>query len=225
MSPEAQRILAAACQYLAETPCFSISAEIWREHVTDSGQKIQFSRAVSMEVKRPNRLHVEISSPHSQRGFWYAGKSLSILDRENNFYSAMTMPGVLDDALDKAHEQFGIDLPLIDLAVSDPYKNVTARMLKGSYYGRSPVLGFTCHHLAFTQQNIDWQVWIQDGPQPLFRKFVITHKNEEGAPEFTALITRWDLTERISDSDFLFEPPHGARKIETRPGQAPPAGK
>jgi hypothetical protein len=173
-----------------------------------------------MEVKRPNRLHLEISTPHSQRGFWYDGKSLTILDRQRNLYSTAAMSGTLDAALDKAHDQFGIDLPLVDLAVSDPYKNATAKVLRGADYGLAPVLGVNCHHLAFTQTNIDWQVWIQDGPQPLIRKLVITHKNEEGAPEFTALITRWDLTERISDSDFVFEPPRGAGKIEMRPDQA-----
>jgi len=34
--------------------------------------------------------------------------------------------------VDKAHDQFGIDLPLIDLAVSDPYKNATAKAGWGS---------------------------------------------------------------------------------------------
>jgi hypothetical protein len=217
IAPQAQRILSAACQYLAETPAFGLNAEIWREHVTEAGQKLQFSRTISMEVKRPNRLHVEIVSPHTQRGFWYDGKSLTILDRQPNLFSMAPMPHTLDAALDQARGEFGIDLPLIDLAVSDPYKNATAKVAKGTYYGLSPVLGYSCHHLAFTQDNIDWQVWIQDGPQPLIRKFVITHKTETGSPEFTALITRWDLTERISDSNFVFEPPRGANKIEMLP--------
>jgi hypothetical protein len=216
IAPQAERVLSAACQYLAETPYFSLNAEVWREHVTASGQKLQFSRAVCMEVKRPNRLHVEIASPHSQRGFWYDGKSLTILDRQPGVFSMVAMLGTLDAALDKAYDQFGIDLPLIDLAVSDPYKNSTAKVLKRTYYGLSPVLGVNCHHLAFTQENVDWQVWIQDSPQPLIRKFVITHKNEEGGPEFTALITRWNLTERIADADFIFEPPRGVSAIEMR---------
>jgi hypothetical protein len=113
----------------------------------------------------------------------------------------------------------GIDLPLIDLAMSDPYQNATAKVQGSRYYGISPVLGVPCHHLAFTQENVDWQVWIEDGPQPLIRKFVITQKNEPGAPEFTALITRWNMTDRIADSDFVFERPKGASKIEMRPDE------
>ena len=219
IAPQAERVLSAACRYLAEAPYFGLGAEVWREHVTASGQKLQFSRSVCMEVKRPNRLHVEISSPHSQRGFWYDGKSLTILDRQPGLFSMAAMPDTLDAALDKAHDELGVDLPLIDLAVSDPYKNATAKVSKGTYYGLSPVLGVNCHHLAFTQENVDWQVWIQDSPQPLIRKLVITHKNEEGGPEFTALITRWDLTDRIADSDFVFEPPRGASEIEMLPDQ------
>ena len=32
IAPKAERVLAAACQYLAEAPQFSLTAEVWREH-------------------------------------------------------------------------------------------------------------------------------------------------------------------------------------------------
>jgi hypothetical protein len=216
IAPEAARALRAACEYLAEAPFFGFTADISREHVTEADQKLQFSRTATFAVKRPNRLHVEISSPRAERGFWYEGKSLTILDRKRNLFSSAPMPDNLDAALDTARDQFGIDVPLMDLAVSDPYASATAKVLTASYYGLAPVLGVDCHHLAFIQENIDWQIWIQEGPQPLIRKLVITYKKETGAPEFTALITRWDLTARISDLEFVFEPPHGATRVEMR---------
>jgi hypothetical protein len=216
ISPRAEMVLRSACDFLAHTRAFSLNAEIWREHVDESGQKIQFSRTVQMDVKRPNGLRLEISSPMTARGFWYDGKTLTILDRKNNWYSTNAMPATLDNAVDAAHDQ-GIDLPLIDLALSDPYANATAKVEQGKYYGLATVMGISCHHLAFTQENMDWQVWIQDGPQPLIRKFVITYKNDPGAPEFTAFITNWNLSDRIAASDFIFERPLGASQIEMRP--------
>jgi hypothetical protein len=215
ISPRAETVLHSACDFLAHTRAFSLSAEIWREHVDETGQKIQFSHAVRMDVKRPDGLRLEISSPNSARGFWYDGKTLTILDRKHNWYSTTNMPANLDDTVDAAHDR-GIDLPLIDLAMSDPYANATDKVQTGRYYGTATVLGVSCHHLAFTQENVDWQVWIEDGPQPLIRKFVITYKNDPGAPEFTALITHWDMTDRIADSDFVFERPMGATEIEMR---------
>ena len=132
IAPRAQSVLASACEYLAQTPYFGLTAEIWREHVTASGQKLQFSRTVTMEVRRPNRLHMEIAAPRSQRGFWYDGKSLTILDRLPGLFSMAPMPGNLDAMIDKAHDDMGVDLPLIDLAVSDPYKNAMAKVVGGS---------------------------------------------------------------------------------------------
>ncbi len=216
VAPRAEQLLRSACQYLAETPYFGLSAEIWREHIGDDGEKLQFVRQAEMQVKRPGKLHAEIHSPHSARGFWFDGKSLTILDRQRSFYSSEPISGNLDSALDQAREQLGVDLPLVDLAVSDPYRNAMAKVTKGIYLGLSPAMGYTCHHLAFVQDNIDWQVWIQDGPQPLIRKFVITHKKDPGSPEFTALITSWDMSDRIAEADFVFEAPVGARKVQMR---------
>ena len=219
VSQRADRVLRSACDFLAQTPAFSFSAEIWREHVDEDGQKIQFSRTVTMDVKRPDRLRLEISSPLAARGFWYDGATLTILDRKHNWYSTAPVPGSLDDMAVKVRDDLGVDLPLIDLALSDPYANATAKVQSSRYFGLAPVLGVLCHHLAFTQENVDWQLWVEDGPQPLIRKFVITQKNEPGAPEFTALLTRWNVTDRIADADFVFERPTGATKVVMQPNE------
>jgi len=218
--PRAETLLHSACDFLAQAPAFSFKGETWREHLNDEGQKIQFSRSVEMDVKRPDGLRLEISSPSSERCFWYDGKTLTILDRTHNWYSTAAMPPTLDDAIDSARDDYGIDLPLIDFAVSDPYTNAIAKVESAKYYGIGPVLGVPCYHLAFAQQNVDWQIWIEVGPQPLIRKFVIAHKNDPGQPEFTAFITSWDLTDRIADSDFVFTAPVSASKIEMRKDQS-----
>lgn len=212
ISPRAETVLHSACEFLAHTHAFTLQGEFTREEVGDSGEKIQFSRTVKMDVKRPDGLRLEISSPYVARGFWYDGKSLTIFDRKHNFFSTNAMPANLDEAVDSAHD-LGIDLPLIDLAMSDPYKNATDKVVTGRYFGTAPVMGILCHHLAFTQDNVDWQIWVEDGAQPLIRKLVITYKNEPGSPEFSALITKWNMSDRIADSDFIFERPMGASQI------------
>ena len=56
IAPEARQVLANACNYLAQAPFFGLTAEVWREHVNTSGEKLQFSRVIKMEVKRPGRF-------------------------------------------------------------------------------------------------------------------------------------------------------------------------
>jgi hypothetical protein len=74
-------------------------------------------------------------------------------------------------------------------------------------------MGVSCEHLAFSQNNIDWQVWIENGARPVPRKFVITYKDEPDSPEFTAIFSNWDFTTQLPDFVFKFDPPPGSAKI------------
>ena len=68
----------------------------------------------------------------------------------------------------------------------------------GYLVGARPVNGTACHHLAFSQEAIDWQIWIEDGPMPLPRRLVLTYKDEPGAPQYRAEFT-WELL-RVADA-------------------------
>jgi len=68
--------------------------------------------------------------------------------------------------------------------------------------------------LAFTQKEIDWQIWIEEGPRPLPRKLLITYKNEPLSPQYTAILSGWDLQPRLSDSFAEFHPPIGSDEIQ-----------
>src|SRR5258707_906030 len=97
--------------------------------------------------------------------------------------------------------------------MSDPHKDLLQQVTSGVGSGTVTVLGVPCEHLAFSQGEIDWQVWIQNGPRPVPRKFVITYKDEEGSPEYTAIFSNWDFETKLPDFLFTFEPPEGALKI------------
>ena len=84
----------------------------------------------------------------------------------------------------------------------------------GFVVGQSIVAGVKCSHLAFRGAEVDWQIWIEDGDKPLPRKFMITTKQVSGAPQFTVLIRSWDVATKLSNQEFTFTPPKGAKKIE-----------
>ena len=87
------------------------------------------------------------------------------------------------------------------------------KITAGIHLGSVTVLGVPCEHLAFTLENVDWQIWIEQGARPVPRKIVITYKDEEGTPEYTAIFSNWDFQNKLSDFLFTFEPPPGATKI------------
>jgi hypothetical protein len=75
----------------------------------------------------------------------------------------------------------------------------------------------TCDHLAFRAEGLDWQIWTQEGPQPLPRRIVITTLDVPNAPQFTVTVTRWSLEPKFDPDTFRFTPPAGVRQIELMP--------
>jgi len=200
-------------EYLAEAKAFSVQAEVWQDLELSSGQRVQAGRELSFQVRRPNRLRVEVHSPRRDRELVFDGDAITLLNRVRNFYGTVPAKGSLDEAMDLAVERFGIAMPLEDFLRSDPYQDLRKNVISGSDIGPVTVMGVPCEHLAFSQERIDWQVWIETGAKPVPRKFVITYKDELDAPQFTAIFSGWDFTTKLPDFVFQFEPPQGATRI------------
>jgi hypothetical protein len=213
IDPRADELLKRSSAYLAESPFFSVHAEVWQDGLTHSGNRVQAGRTVDLQMRRPDRLHSWVQSTRRNHELYYDGKSLTLFNRTQNLYGTTNAPAPLDKALDFATERLGMIMPLEDLLVSDPYKSAIRNVTSGQYIGPTTVLGTPCQHLTFTEPNIDWQIWIQDGPVPVPQKIVITYKDEEGSPQFTALFSNWDFLTKLPDFVFRFEPPVGAAKI------------
>jgi len=209
----ADELLRRMGDYLAQAQFFSVNAEIWQDVQLASGQIVQAGRTVDLQVRRPNRLHAEVRSTRRNRGLYYDGKSITLLNRVQNFYGSIPAPAGLDEALDVACERFGITMPLEDLIVSDPYQNAIHKAVSGTDLGPVTVLGVPCEHLAFSQGMVDWQIWLEAGASPVPKKIVITYKDEDGAPQYTAIFSNWDFETKLPDFLFNFEPPSGAAKI------------
>ena len=213
IDPRADEFLKRMGDYLGQAPWFSVDAEVWQDVTLPSGQRAQAGRTVTLQVRRPDRFHAEVRSTRRNCAIFYDGKSITLLNRAENFYGSVPAPPSLDEALDLACDRFGITMPLEDLVVSDPYHNVRQKVVSGYDIGPVTVLGIPCEHLTFSLGTVDWQVWIEDGAKPVPRKIVFTYKDEEGSPEFTAIFSNWDFDTKLPDFLFAFVPPAGATKI------------
>jgi hypothetical protein len=216
VDPQADLLLHRMGDFLAQAQFYSVSAEVWQDVRLGSGQVVQAGRTVELQVRRPDRFHAEVRSARRNRGLFYDGKSLTLLDRSQNFYGSIAAPTTLDAALDTATERFGITVPLEDIIVSDSYQGLMGKVEAGVHLGDVKVLGVPCEHLAYSMEKVNWQIWIEQGARPVPRKIVITYKDEEGSPEYTAILSNWDFQTKLPDFVFAFEPPAGAARISVK---------
>lgn len=210
----AMNVLKQMSEYLKSFDQFTFRAEVNIDGVLSSGQKLQFERAVDTYVRRPNKVRAEFASEFANHRFWYDGKTMTLLNAKENLYARTEAPNTIDQALDFAMEKFGVTVPLVDLVVSDPYQSLTQNVKSATYVSLDNVRGRRCHHLAFTQATIDWQIWIEEGEMLVPRKLVLTYKQAPSQPQYSAIITEWNLTPRLSDLLFSFTASEGADEIK-----------
>lgn len=214
VDPRADELLRAMSDYLADAKQFSFRAAIDYDEVLPTGQKVQFAAIEDVAVQRPNRAYVEYLGDVAAKRMWYDGKQLTVLDGAEKVYATTAVPGKIDAALAKMEDEHGFSPPLAELLFEDPYQALREDVVFGLYMGLHDVDGKRCHHLAFVNKEVDWQIWIEDGTQAVPCKLVVTYKQLPGSPQFAAVLSDWRFDERFAETVFKPMIPDGVRKID-----------
>lgn len=217
IDPQAEKLLRASTDFLASQKQFSLVTRSTLEIVLDSGQKIQFDHTLRQSVQRPNRLRAERVGDLVDQVFYYDGKTLTLYNPGGKYFATVPAPGTLEEALEFARVKLDIVAPAGDFIDKNAYEILMTDVNSGFVVGKSMVEGVRCDHLAFRAPQVDWQIWIQEGKQPLPRKLVITSRDVVNAPQFEVTVTKWNLNPRFTANEFSFSAPRGAKKVEFLP--------
>ncbi len=217
IDPAATQLLKAATDFLAGQKQFTVEARNSLEVVLTSGQKIQFNHTARQSVQRPNKLRAERTGDLVDQVFYYDGKTLTLSNPGDKVYATVAAPGTLEAMLDFARDTLDIVAPAGDLVYGNAYDILMTDVNQGFVVGKAVIEGARCDHLAFRAPHVDWQIWIQEGKQPLVRKLVITTRDLVNAPQFSVVATKWDLKPQFNDKTFSFAPTAGAKKVDFLP--------
>ena len=110
-------------------------------------------------------------------------------------------------------KEYDLQIPLEDLFLWGSNGWSPAGLTSLMDVGPSQINGTTCEQYAGRQKDLDWQIWIQAGPQPTPCKLVITYKTIPSQPHFMADFTDWDFDPRIAAPVFTPTLPPDAQKI------------
>ena len=222
IDPQAERLLKSATDFLAAQKQFSVDASNSFEVVLTTGQKIQYDHRATLSVQRPNKLKAHRSGDVIDQFFYYDGKSLALYNPAEKYFATSPAPGTLEDMLAFAQDKLNVFAPAGDLICKNAYAILTQDVTSGFVVGKAMVDGVRCDHLAFRKPGVDFQIWIQAGAQSLPRKLVLTTTDLPEAPQFSILMTNWNLSPTFDAKLFEFTPPKDAKQIEWLP--AAPSG-
>ena len=217
LDPAADAQMRKMSSYLAGLHSFRVEANVVDEKVTTDGQKLQFLANTRLSVQRPNKLRAERLGPVTDTIIRYDGKELSVFGKRTGFYAQAPAPPTLDATIDFARARYGIDAPADDLLFSRPYDELMQDVTSMREVGIEPVDGVMCHHLAMRGSKVDWQIWIEDGAQPLPRRYVVDTKDQPSKPQYAVGLSHWEPNASLDENTFNFVPPPGSQRIKLMP--------
>lgn len=211
---DATKVLKAMTDYVASQKIISATYDTDIEVVTNDLQKIQFTSSGQMLLSRPDKVRASRIGGYTDVELVFDGKTLSVLGKNINAYAQAETTGSFDQLVAGLRNQFGVAIPGADLLLSGAYEELTKDVLDAKHIGRGVIDGVECDHLAFRNNDVDWQIWIEVGSRPIPRKYVITSKSVTGAPQYTLRIKEWKTDVQATADAFAFKAPADAKKVE-----------
>jgi hypothetical protein len=223
VDPKATEIVQRMAERIVAAERIRLGGEVAWDVVQADGQTLEFGATRELVLQRPDRLRIDMNLREGgQRRLLYDGKQIALQDLEQNVYATNPRTGPVDDMVEFVSDRLGIPVALSEFLSPDLPKLLSEQLESASYVGESTIDGARCDHVALRNEVGGMQLWV-DQEDSLPRRITITYEHEDGRPQFRARFSGWDLSPKVKDSTFAFDPPKGAEKIAFAPRQA--AGK
>lgn len=200
--------------FVGDTKKLSVKVQSSYDAVQSSGQLLEFGAVSTWHIKRPDKVRVDVVlRDGNERHFYFDGSSITLYDKDQNVYAVVEKKGNIDQAFDYFIDELGMPLPLAELFSEDHPFSLKEDIKSSTFLGESTISGASCDEYAFRSEEIDLQLWIEQGENPLPKRFVITYTDAEGQPQYRAQFSEWNLEAQVPDSLFEFTAPEDAEKI------------
>ena len=212
---QARALFKAMSDYLAAQTAFAFDFDSTLEIVSTDQQKLALASSGRAAIERPDKLHATRTGGFSSVEVAFDGKTLTLVNKDENLYAQEVVPGTVDQLIDTLRETYHRPLPAADLLLADVNAALMPLARDVKDLGSGVIGGVECDHLAFRGEDVDWQIWIAQGDRPYPCRYTITTTNVTGWPEYTVDLRNW-TTGAAAAEEVAFELSADARKVESK---------
>jgi hypothetical protein len=210
---DARRLLKSMSDYLAAQKAISFDFDSNLDIVSTEQQNITLAASGNVVLNRPDKLRVSRRGGFANMEMSFDGKTVTLLGKNSNMVAQVQAAGSIDQLVDVLRDKYHRPVPGADLLMSDPYKELMSEVTEVKDLGSGVVRGMECDHLAFRTREVDWQIWIAQGPNPFPCRYSITSRKITGAPEYRLDIRDWKTGAQVAADSFKLGIPAGAQKL------------
>jgi len=192
---------------------FIISGDAYADARLPAGQIIEHASEVTMQVRKPDAMRMTKLDSEGSKELYVGSGMLTFYSETEGFYARTAVPEGVEEAVDFAVDEVGIDAPLLDFVSSNLAERLQEDATQVEHVGTSLIRGNLYDHVTIRGAEVDIQVWIAAEGRPLPGKISMSSKWEGGSPRFVVFMD-WNTDPEFPDTDFSFTPPKGATEIQ-----------
>lgn len=218
----ADSVLEKLCGYFQSQPAFSLVETISLDVTGPVTSHDEVTTAIDMQ--RPNLMKTsqslkafQVQSVNNSDGMF-----LHLVEpRQVKVEPAKPTLAAALDAI--AGSPMGSDVRfLVYLLDDDPLAAIKSRMASIEYVGQETIEGVSCHHLRLDEEELRWDIWVQDGDTPLLKrivpdltKYMDARRQQVGADTQASMKIdiAWNHPADFSGDHFKFETPANALRV------------
>jgi thiol-disulfide isomerase/thioredoxin len=234
VDPQAQQVLKAFDGLIADAQGFKVTVNI-KLTVEQQGQAQSIEFLQQIAAQRPNQFAYSYAGAAGGGSVVSDGKDLSVAMKGSPYYAVEKAPETLAGMIDNPYVlgilSVGNAAPVTTaLVAKSPGEKLVANAESVQYGGKVKMGEYECHLLKAVGADMDWQIWIDAGAQPLVRQFVPDlakafekmARLQGGKSPFEGMkvsdvvtYTDWAIDPKFADDTFAFHAPKDATKVDS----------
>lgn len=214
LDPHALEIAGSAARFLTGQQVLSFDWFVSFDVVVEGREKITYVRSGSNHLDREAGFRATLERGQGVREYYYDGETFTMAAPGEGFYASAAFDGGFEALIDRAQERLAKDLPVWSIMSADLGQNALDRIEGAAYLGETLIAGTPAHHLAFTEYDEDWQIWIAADPErPVPLMIVSTDPYEQGWPQYRLHLLNWSFEAPEEGVAFTYEPSEDEDKV------------
>jgi hypothetical protein len=188
-------------------------------NIDNDGKKQEIKVTAVYDVERPNRLSLKTTlDGDAKKGpdVITDGKKLTVYRKALGQYVQEDAPKEMGELgprlLQTGPVAVGILFP--NVLTDDPASSLMEGVNSCSYVGTDKVDGTPAHHMKFSQDQFDWEMWVATEGKPFVLRMTRTAGGDDGKIAASETYKNWALDAPIKNDTFTFSAPKDAKKVD-----------
>lgn len=194
-------------------------------HVEGAGLDNKSTITMSIVAEKPNRLAIRTTRGMMGSDIISDGEKMFTYVSALKTYREREAPAKYDELFQDPGMAAagGMGVFVLQLVAENPYDSIMDGVTSTEYVGKESLDGVDVHHLRFTQEQFDWEMWLRAGDDPLLHQLSVDVTKSMGAmlgqggqdPQMKITMVKryedWKLDEAVAPNTFVFKPPADAK--------------